>query len=185
MSTATQARKLTMAEAVSEGIGQEMARDERVFVMGEDVGKYGGIFSATTGLLDKFGPERIMDTPISETGFMATVEGMVLECLGRLESTHGRLPAQPRLRRHQADFDAQPVGVAAQPHQVQPVAQRAAPLRQHQQHARRPRPRQAVTNRDDVVVRVEVNDRLGNQLIPRQVWRMIHAALFQRQARLA
>ena len=81
MSTATQARKLTMAEAVSEGIGQEMARDERVFVMGEDVGKYGGIFSATTGLLDKFGPERIMDTPISETGFMGTAIGAAAEGL--------------------------------------------------------------------------------------------------------
>ena len=81
MSTATQARKLTMAEAVSEGIGQEMARDERVFVMGEDVGKYGGIFSATTGLLDKFGPDRIMDTPISETGFMGAAIGAAAEGL--------------------------------------------------------------------------------------------------------
>ena len=81
MSTATQARKLTMAEAVSEGIGQEMARDERVFVMGEDVGKYGGIFSATTGLLEKFGPDRIMDTPISETGFMGAAIGAAAEGL--------------------------------------------------------------------------------------------------------
>ena len=81
MSTASKVRKLSMAEAISEGIGQEMARDERVFVMGEDIGKYGGIFSATTGLLDKFGPDRIMDTPISETGFMGAAIGAAAEGL--------------------------------------------------------------------------------------------------------
>ena len=81
MSTASKVRKLSMAEAVSEGIGQEMERDNRVFVMGEDIGKYGGIFSATTGLLDKFGPDRIMDTPISETGFMGAAIGAAAEGL--------------------------------------------------------------------------------------------------------
>jgi acetoin:2,6-dichlorophenolindophenol oxidoreductase subunit beta len=74
-------RKLTMAQAVSEAIAQEMSRDPEVFVMGEDVGKYGGIFSATSGLLDKFGKDRIMDTPISETAFIgagigAAADGM-------------------------------------------------------------------------------------------------------------
>lgn len=68
-------RKLTMAQAISEGIAQEMERDDKVFVMGEDIGKYGGIFGATGGLLDKFGPERIMDTPISETAFIGTATG--------------------------------------------------------------------------------------------------------------
>ena len=81
MSTASKVRKLSMAEAISEGIGQEMARDDRVFVMGEDIGKYGGIFSATTGLLDQFGPDRIMDTPISETGFMGAAIGAAAEGL--------------------------------------------------------------------------------------------------------
>jgi pyruvate dehydrogenase E1 component beta subunit len=64
-----------MAQAISEGIAQEMERDPNVFVMGEDVGKYGGIFGATGGLLDKFGKDRIMDTPISETAFMGTATG--------------------------------------------------------------------------------------------------------------
>jgi pyruvate/2-oxoglutarate/acetoin dehydrogenase E1 component len=68
-------RKLTMAQAIAEAIGQEMERDNTVFVMGEDIGKYGGIFGATGGLLDKFGPERIMDTPISETAFIGTATG--------------------------------------------------------------------------------------------------------------
>jgi pyruvate dehydrogenase E1 component beta subunit len=64
-----------------EAIAQEMERDPSVFYMGEDVGAYGGIFGSTTGLLDQFGPERIIDTPISETAFIglgigAAVEGM-------------------------------------------------------------------------------------------------------------
>src|SRR5262244_2152146 len=74
-------RRLTTARAISEGIAQEMERDPGVVVLGEDIGKYGGIFGATTGLLDQFGPERVLDTPISETAFIglgvgAAVEGM-------------------------------------------------------------------------------------------------------------
>lgn len=75
MAVVTKERMLTMAQAISEAIGQEMDRDERVFVMGEDIGSYGGIFSATSGLLDRFGPERIMDTPISEAGFIGAAIG--------------------------------------------------------------------------------------------------------------
>jgi acetoin:2,6-dichlorophenolindophenol oxidoreductase subunit beta len=71
----TAARKLTMAQAIAEGIAQEMERDPKIFVMGEDIGKYGGIFGATGGLLDKFGKDRIMDTPISETAFIGTATG--------------------------------------------------------------------------------------------------------------
>jgi pyruvate dehydrogenase E1 component beta subunit len=71
----TATRKLTMAQAISEGIAQEMERDTNVFVMGEDIGKYGGIFGATGGLLDRFGKDRIMDTPISETAFIGTATG--------------------------------------------------------------------------------------------------------------
>ncbi len=68
-------RKLTMQKAIAEGIAQEMAVDPSVFVMGEDVGVYGGIFGATEGLLDKYGPERVVDTPISETGFIGAAVG--------------------------------------------------------------------------------------------------------------
>jgi len=68
-------RILTMAQAISEGIAQEMTRDSSVFVMGEDIGAYGGIFGATGGLLDKFGKDRIMDTPISETAFIGAATG--------------------------------------------------------------------------------------------------------------
>jgi pyruvate/2-oxoglutarate/acetoin dehydrogenase E1 component len=74
-------RRLTTAKAISEAIAQEMRANPEVFVMGEDVGSYGGIFGATGGLFDEFGATRIMDTPISETGFIgagigAAVEGM-------------------------------------------------------------------------------------------------------------
>lgn len=72
-------RILTMAKAISEAIAQEMERDERVFVMGEDVGVYGGIFGATQGLYERFGPDRIMDTPISETAFIGATYGAAAE----------------------------------------------------------------------------------------------------------
>lgn len=69
------ARKLPMHRAISEAMAQEMERDPSVFVMGEDIGLYGGIFGATTGLLQKFGPERIKDTPISESAFIGAALG--------------------------------------------------------------------------------------------------------------
>ncbi|MER3317156.1 MAG: alpha-ketoacid dehydrogenase subunit beta [Allomuricauda sp.] len=74
-------KKLTGSKAMAQAIEQEMKRDENIFVMGEDVGKYGGIFGSTTGLFDTFGPERIMDTPISETGFIGAAIGAAAEGL--------------------------------------------------------------------------------------------------------
>ncbi len=79
--TPAAARRITTAKAMSEGIALEMRNDPNVFVMGEDVGAYGGIFGSTTDLFDEFGSERVIDTPISETGFIgagigAAVEGM-------------------------------------------------------------------------------------------------------------
>jgi len=63
-------RELTFAEAIREGIYQELKRDERVFVMGEDVGFEDGAFRVTSGFLKEFGRERVRDTPISEAGFL-------------------------------------------------------------------------------------------------------------------
>ena len=62
-------RRLSMAEAVREALAQEMRRDDRVFVMGEDVAEAGTPFKVLSGLVQEFGPERVMDTPISEPGF--------------------------------------------------------------------------------------------------------------------
>lgn len=60
---------ITYREAVREALRDALRRDERVFLMGEDVGRYGGCFAVSKGLLDEFGPERIIDTPMSESGF--------------------------------------------------------------------------------------------------------------------
>jgi pyruvate dehydrogenase E1 component beta subunit len=80
---------LTVAEAICEALREEMERDARVFLMGEDVGAIGGIFATSRGLLDKFGPDRVRDTPISEAAIVgyavgAAVAGLrpVVECGG-------------------------------------------------------------------------------------------------------
>ncbi len=75
----TAKRMLTGNKAMAEAIAQEMERDPRVFVMGEDVGKYGGIFGSTEGLLKTFGPSRVLDTPISETAFIGAAIGAAAE----------------------------------------------------------------------------------------------------------
>ena len=72
-------RLLTTSKAIAEAIAQEIERDENVFVMGEDIGAYGGIFGSTEGLLKRFGPERVMDTPISEMGFIGAAVGAATE----------------------------------------------------------------------------------------------------------
>ncbi|WP_462324340.1 alpha-ketoacid dehydrogenase subunit beta [Desulfoplanes sp.] len=71
-------RTLTYREAVREAIREAMLQDERVFLMGEDVGRYGGCFAVSKGLLEEFGPERIRDTPLSESGFTGTGIGAAL-----------------------------------------------------------------------------------------------------------
>lgn len=68
-------RELTYVEALREALREELMRDERVFIMGEDVGKYGGIFRVTQGLWNEFGDERVMDTPISEAAIVGTAAG--------------------------------------------------------------------------------------------------------------
>lgn len=66
---------MTVREAIRSALREEMADDEDVFVMGEDVGKFGGVFEVTAGLVDEFGEERIRDTPISEAGFVGAGVG--------------------------------------------------------------------------------------------------------------
>ena len=69
---------LTYLEAIRQAMEEEMVRDSRVFILGEDVGNYGGAFRVTQGFLEKFGPERIIDTPISETGLIGAAIGASL-----------------------------------------------------------------------------------------------------------
>jgi pyruvate/2-oxoglutarate/acetoin dehydrogenase E1 component len=66
---------ITYLEAIREALFEEMAADERVFVMGEDVGAYGGAFKVTEGLLERFGEARVMDTPISEAAIVGSAIG--------------------------------------------------------------------------------------------------------------
>lgn len=65
----------TYVEAIRQGIWEEMERDERVFLLGEDVGIYGGAFKVSVGMLDRFGPLRVIDTPISESAIVGTAIG--------------------------------------------------------------------------------------------------------------
>ena len=69
---------ITYREAVKQSIREALARDERVFVMGEDVGHYGGCYAVTLGLLEEFGAERIRDTPLSESAFVGAGIGAAL-----------------------------------------------------------------------------------------------------------
>jgi 2-oxoisovalerate dehydrogenase E1 component beta subunit len=67
--------EVTYLEAIRQGLAEEMERDPSVFCLGEDIGKYGGAFKVTDGLLDRFGADRVIDTPISETGFVGAAAG--------------------------------------------------------------------------------------------------------------
>jgi pyruvate/2-oxoglutarate/acetoin dehydrogenase E1 component len=70
--------EITYLEAVREALTQEMQRDPEVFLIGEDIGVYGGAFGATRGMLEEFGPERIRDTPISEAAIAGAATGAAL-----------------------------------------------------------------------------------------------------------
>lgn len=74
----TAVREITYAEAIAEALRTEMRLDPRVFVMGEDVGAFGGLFGGTKGLLQEFGPERVRDTPISEAALIGAGVGAAL-----------------------------------------------------------------------------------------------------------
>jgi pyruvate dehydrogenase E1 component beta subunit len=70
--------KTTYREALREALRDALARDERVFLMGEDVGSYGGCFAVSLGLLEEFGPERVRDAPLSESAFVGAGIGAAL-----------------------------------------------------------------------------------------------------------
>ena len=68
----------TLVEAVNDALHTEMERDAKVMVMGEDVGRAGGVFRATAGLRDRFGPDRCVDTPLAEAGILGTAVGLAM-----------------------------------------------------------------------------------------------------------
>jgi 2-oxoisovalerate dehydrogenase E1 component beta subunit len=71
-------KKVTYLEAISQAIREEMRRDEAVFLLGEDVGTYGGAFKVSAGLLEEFGPDRVIDTPMSEAAIIGSAVGAAL-----------------------------------------------------------------------------------------------------------
>jgi pyruvate dehydrogenase E1 component beta subunit len=74
-------RTIQFREAVCEAMSEEMRRDDRVFLLGEEVAEYNGAYKASKGMLDEFGPERVIDTPISELGFSAIAVGAAMNGL--------------------------------------------------------------------------------------------------------
>jgi 2-oxoisovalerate dehydrogenase E1 component beta subunit len=67
--------EVTYLEALRQGLWEEMERDERVFILGEDIGRYGGAFKVTDGFIDRFGEQRVIDTPISEAAIVGAAAG--------------------------------------------------------------------------------------------------------------
>lgn len=72
---------ITYLEAIRQGMFEEMRKDERVVMLGEDIGKYGGAFKVTAGMFDEFGPGRVIDTPISESAIVGAAIGMSMNGL--------------------------------------------------------------------------------------------------------
>jgi 2-oxoisovalerate dehydrogenase E1 component beta subunit len=75
---ATTSREVTYLEAISQALDEEMSRDERVFLMGEDIGAYGGAFKITEGFLQKYGDRRVLDTPLAESGMVGAAIGAAM-----------------------------------------------------------------------------------------------------------
>jgi pyruvate/2-oxoglutarate/acetoin dehydrogenase E1 component len=71
-------RTISYVEAIREALTEEMRRDPRVFVIGEDVGQYGGTFKATKGLIQEFGPDRVIDSPLSENAIIGAATGAAI-----------------------------------------------------------------------------------------------------------
>ena len=69
------ARQIALREAIREAMNEEMRLDPNVFLMGEEVAEYNGAYKVSQGMLDEFGPKRVIDTPISELGFTAIAVG--------------------------------------------------------------------------------------------------------------
>jgi 2-oxoisovalerate dehydrogenase E1 component beta subunit len=94
------ARTLTFIEAITEALDQELGRDERVFILGEDIGLSGGVFKATAGLLDKYGEDRVLDTPLAEGIIIASAIGcamMGLRPVPEIQFTDFITPAMDQL----------------------------------------------------------------------------------------
>ncbi|MEL7473892.1 MAG: alpha-ketoacid dehydrogenase subunit beta [Planctomycetota bacterium] len=99
--------QLTLVQAINQALEQAMAEDDRVVILGEDVGKNGGVFRVTEGLQDKFGADRVVDTPLAESGIMGTSIGLAMAGMRPIPEIQfeGFLgPAYDQLTNHAARF---------------------------------------------------------------------------------
>jgi len=104
---------LTMVEAVADGLYTEMARDEHVVVLGEDVGRNGGVFRATDALYEEFGGQRVVDTPLAESGIVGSSIGLALSGMrpvAEMQFMGFSYPAFDQLVSHAARFRARSRG---------------------------------------------------------------------------
>ena len=79
--------QMTLVQAINHALDHEMARDERVVLLGEDVGANGGVFRVTEGLADKHGHDRVQNTPLDESGILGAAIGLAIATLPRRPST--------------------------------------------------------------------------------------------------
>ena len=91
---------ITMRQAITDALREEMQRDENVFIMGQEVGVWGGTYAVTRGFYDEFGGKRVRDTPISELAIAGTAAGAAFMAVKSGVLAAGRSPnAGPRRRR--------------------------------------------------------------------------------------
>ena len=95
---ATAARRINLAQATLEAMDEEMARDPRVFLMGEDIARQGGVFGQFKGLSERYGLSRVRDTPVSETALVGTALGAALAATHPPAFKAGRPSAMSCLR---------------------------------------------------------------------------------------
>jgi len=114
-------RTLTFIDAITEALDQELARDERVFILGEDIGLSGGVFKATANLLDKYGEDRVLDTPLAEGIIIAAAIGssmMGLRPVPEIQFTDFVTPAMDQLVQQAAKLHYRSAGTYSCPFTV-------------------------------------------------------------------
>ena len=120
---------MTYLQAISDAMREEMRSDERVFLMGEDIGTFGGAFKVTDGFIDEFGPKRVMDTPLAESAIVGCAIGAAVEGLRPIAEMQFSRLRQLRLRpaRQRRRQDLLPDGPLGEHHRPAALAAAASP----------------------------------------------------------
>ena len=117
---------MTYLQAISDAMREEMRADERVFLMGEDIGTFGGAFKVTDGFIDEFGPKRVMDTPLAESAIVGCAIGAAVEGLRPIAEMQFSRLRELRLRptRQRRRQDLLPDGAVGEHHRPAPERRR-------------------------------------------------------------